>query len=85
MLDFRFRVPYGVNNSNKGSGVLPELHSKPYPKIIRFDLQRRVALFAPGIEVPLVPFMGIMAVSRQRRWQTRGRPGYTAATWISTG
>ena len=62
MLDFKFRVPYGVNNSNKGFGVLPGLHAKPYPKIIRFDLQRRVALFAPGIEVPLAPFMGIMAV-----------------------
>src|SRR5258706_1296907 len=62
MLDFEFRVPYGVNNSNKGGGVLPDLHAKPYPKIIRFDLKRRVALFAPGIEVPLVPFMGIMAV-----------------------
>ena len=62
VLDFDFRVPYGVNNSNKGSGVLPDLHAKPYPKIIRFDLQRRMALFAPGIEVPLVPFMGIMTV-----------------------
>ncbi|HXD52982.1 MAG TPA: acetamidase/formamidase family protein [Burkholderiales bacterium] len=60
--DLKFRVPYGVNNSNKGTGVLPDIHSKVYPKIIRFDLQRRVALFAPGIEVPLVPFMGIMAV-----------------------
>jgi len=38
------------------------VHEKPYPKVIRFDLARRVALFAPGIEVPLVPFMGIMAV-----------------------
>jgi acetamidase/formamidase len=62
ILDLKFRVPYGVNNSNKGSGVLPDLHGKPYPKIIKFDLQRRVALFAPGIEIPLVPFMGIMAV-----------------------
>src|SRR5256885_10789705 len=62
MLDFEFRVPYGVNNSNKGTGVLPDVHEKPYPKVIRFDLARRVALFAPGIEVPLVPFMGIMAV-----------------------
>lgn len=60
--DLKFRVPYGVNNSNKGTGVLPQIHAKPYPKIIRFDLQRRVALFAPGIEVPLVPFMGIMTV-----------------------
>jgi acetamidase/formamidase len=62
MIDFLFRVPYGVNNSNKGTGVLPDMHAKPYPKVIRFDLQRRVALFAPGIEVPLAPFMGILAV-----------------------
>jgi acetamidase/formamidase len=62
MVDFRFRVPYGVNNSGKGAGVVPDLHGAPYPKIIRLDTQRRVALFAPGIEVPLVPFMGIMAV-----------------------
>lgn len=62
ILDLQFRVPYGVNNSNRGTGVLPDLHEKPYPKVIKFDLQRRVALFAPGIEVPLAPFMGIMAV-----------------------
>ena len=60
--DIDFRVPYGVNNSGKGSGVLPGIHGKPYPKIIKFDLARRVALFAPGIEVPLRPFMGIMTV-----------------------
>ena len=35
MRDFKFRVPYGVNNSGKGSGVLPEIHTKPYPKIGR--------------------------------------------------
>jgi len=62
MIDFRFRVPYGVNNSNKGVGVVPDVHGAPYPKVIRLDTQRRVALFAPGIEVPLVPFMGIMAL-----------------------
>jgi len=62
IVDLEFRVPYGVNNSGKGTGVLPDLHAKPYPKVVRFDLQRRVALFAPGIEVPLSPFMGIMAV-----------------------
>jgi acetamidase/formamidase len=62
MIDFEFRVPYGVNNSNKGTGVLPDVHAKPYPKVIRLDTSRRVALFAPGIEIPLAPFMGIMAV-----------------------
>jgi acetamidase/formamidase len=62
ILDLKFRVPYGVNNSSKGTGVLPAVHAQPYPKIIRLDLQRRVALFAPGIEIPLAPFMGIMTV-----------------------
>jgi acetamidase/formamidase len=63
ILHIDFRLPYGVNNSNKGSGALPGLHSKPSPKVIPFDLDRRVALFAPGIEVPLNPFMGIMIVT----------------------
>jgi acetamidase/formamidase len=61
--DIDFRVPYGVNNSGKGSGVLPDVNSAAYPKIIKLDLQRQVALFAPGIEIPLVPFMGIMTVA----------------------
>jgi acetamidase/formamidase len=62
IIDLKFRVPYGVNNSNKGGGVLPEVHEKAYPKIIRFDLKRNVALFSPGVEIPLAPFMGIMAL-----------------------
>src|SRR6185436_18315026 len=41
--DVRFRVPYGVNASNKGTGVLPELLAEPVFSIIRFDLERRVA------------------------------------------
>jgi len=63
VVDFAFRVPYGVNNSNKGTGVLPDLHAKPYPKIIKLDYLRNVALFAPRIEIPLNPFMGIMTVT----------------------
>jgi acetamidase/formamidase len=72
--DIDFRVPYGVNNSNKGSGVLPGIHGKPYPKIIKFDLARRVALFAPGIEIPLQPFMGIMIVAPPEQKLASTRP-----------
>ncbi|HWI13597.1 MAG TPA: acetamidase/formamidase family protein [Burkholderiales bacterium] len=75
IVDLRFRVPYGVNNSGKGSGVVPELHTAPYPKVIRFDLQRRVALFAPGVEVPLAPFMGIMAVQPPQGLANTRPPG----------
>jgi acetamidase/formamidase len=72
--DIDFRVPYGVNNSGKGTGVLPDVHTAAYPKIIKFDLQRRVALFAPGIEVPLVPFLGIMIVAPPEEKLASTRP-----------
>jgi acetamidase/formamidase len=63
VLDIKFRVPYGVNNTGPGKGVLPKLLKEPTAKLIRIDLERRVALFSDDIEIPLNPFMGIMAVS----------------------
>jgi acetamidase/formamidase len=63
VLDIQFRVPYGVNNTGPGKGVLPNFLKAQSVKFIRLDLKRRVALFAPDIEIPLNPFMGIMAVS----------------------
>jgi acetamidase/formamidase len=61
--DIEFRVPYGVNSTGRGAGVLPDLLEKPTPRTIALDLDRGVALFAPGIDLPLSPFMGIMAVA----------------------
>jgi acetamidase/formamidase len=63
VLDLQFRVPYGVNNTGPGSGVLPDLVATPSPRIIKTDLQRKVALLPGGIELPLSPFLGIMAVA----------------------
>ena len=63
VIDIQFRVPYGVNSTGKGTGVLPDLMTEPVSRIIHLDLKRRVALFSSGIEVPLAPFMGIMAVA----------------------
>jgi acetamidase/formamidase len=63
VLDLQLRVPYGVNNTGPGSGVLPDLVPTPSPRVIRTDPQRKVALLPGGIEVPLSPFLGIMAVA----------------------
>jgi acetamidase/formamidase len=63
VLDIKFRVPYGINNTGPGKGVLPHLLKEPAAKLIRIDLERRVALFSADIEIPLNPFMGIMAVA----------------------
>jgi acetamidase/formamidase len=66
VLDIQFRVPYGVNNTGPGKGVLPHLLQQATAKLIRIDLERRVALFSEDIEIPLNPFMGIMAVAPPR-------------------
>ena len=63
VLDVEFRVPYGINATGPGRGAAPDLLSRPAQKIIRLDLARNVALFSPAIEVPLAPFMGIVAVA----------------------
>src|SRR5262245_57725413 len=63
VLDLELRVPYGVNNTGPGSGVLPDLVPTPSPRIIKTDPQRNVALLPGGIELPLSPFLGIMAVA----------------------
>jgi acetamidase/formamidase len=75
ILALEHRVPYGVNNSNRGTGVLPDLLPGPAAKVIKFDLQRNVALFSSEIEVPLSPFMGVMAVAPSREaWMISSRP-----------
>jgi acetamidase/formamidase len=56
------RVPYGVNAVGKG-GVLPGLLPDSDPKTIKLDLARGVAKFSADVEIPLVPFLGIMAVA----------------------
>jgi acetamidase/formamidase len=63
VLDVEFRVPYGINMTGPGRGAAPDLLAQPVQKIIRLDLARNVALFSSEIEVPLAPFMGIVAVA----------------------
>lgn len=63
VLDIELRTPYGTNLTRPGLGVLPDLLPEPTVRVIPFDEDRTTALFADGINVPLEPFMGIMAVS----------------------
>lgn len=56
-------VPYAYNSFRGTSGFLPEDFPHSASKLIPLDLTRRVAKFAPGIEIPLRPFFGSMGVA----------------------
>jgi len=74
VLDVAIRVPYGVNATGPGRGAVPDLLAQAAQKVIKLDLQRGVALFSKEVEVPLAPFMGIVAVApppEQKRVSTK--------------
>jgi acetamidase/formamidase len=63
MLDVELRVPYGINATGPESGVSHGLAHEPVQRVIRIDAARGVALFSDTVEVPVRPFMGIVAVA----------------------
>jgi acetamidase/formamidase len=57
-------TPYAYNAFSPQRGVLPPTDfDKPHSKIIPLDMNRMVANFGPGIEIPLHPFFGSMGVA----------------------
>jgi acetamidase/formamidase len=56
------RIPYGTTGRTPGRGLKQVEGERRPPKVIVMDLERDVALFAPGVEVPLGPFMGVMGL-----------------------
>jgi acetamidase/formamidase len=82
---------YALNVFSPGHGVLSERYPYQRARIVPLDLARNVALFAPGIEVPLAPFFGSIGVAPP---QTAGRigsrpPGYHGGNldnkWLVAG
>jgi acetamidase/formamidase len=53
-------IPYAYNGFAPGRGFLPDDYPYGRIKIIPLDAKRRVAHFAPGIDIPLHPFFGSM-------------------------
>lgn len=76
ILDITTRVPWGANNTSPRGGVFstsypgyregdPALDMEPMRHVIRTGAagDRQVAFVSDDIQVPLAPFMGIMAVA----------------------
>jgi acetamidase/formamidase len=62
ILDVRPRIPYGTVSTMPGKGGIPDLVPRPFGQVVRYDFKRDVAIYEPGVEVPLKPFMGVMAL-----------------------
>ncbi len=56
-------IPYAYNGFGVGRGFLPEDFGYAKMKIIPLDARKKVAHFAPGIDVPLHPFFGSIGVA----------------------
>ncbi|MCX6955263.1 MAG: acetamidase/formamidase family protein [Verrucomicrobia bacterium] len=62
ILDVRPRIPYGFVSTSPGRGGIPDLVPRPFAQIVKLDTKRDVAIYEEGVEVPLRPFMGVMAL-----------------------
>lgn len=87
ILDIETRVPWGVNNTSPTGGVFSNSYPGAHPDDAPLDMEparhlirtgmdgdREVAFFADGIQVPLAPFFGILAVAPD---PVVGQPGVT--------
>jgi len=63
ILDIKLRSNYGVNSVWPKGGALPEAVTTPESFVYRYNLKKQTASFKEGIEIPIRPFMGVMAVS----------------------
>jgi acetamidase/formamidase len=81
ILDVRLDVPYAYNTFRPGAGFLPEDFPYARMRVIPLDLSRKVARFAPGVEIPLRPFFGSMGVAPP---EVNGRIN-SAPPWMHAG
>jgi len=77
----RLGLPYAINLFLPGLGVLPEDFPYSHRKLVPLNKKRMVALFAPGVEIPIRPFFGSMGVAPPR---DLGRINSTPP-WIHAG
>jgi acetamidase/formamidase len=63
ILDSHARVPYGVNKTGPGSGVLPNLLKEPSTKVMKLDLDKMLAEVAQDVHIPIDAFQGIMCTA----------------------
>ncbi|MCW2879139.1 MAG: hypothetical protein JWQ95_3239 [Sphaerisporangium sp.] len=63
VLESHARVPYGVNRTGPGTGVLPGLLKEMSTKVIELDLDKQLAKLTDEVHVPIDAFQGIMCTA----------------------
>ncbi len=63
ILDMTFPAPFGVNSVWPGGGGIPDEVKTRETFVYRYDMKRKTASLKEGIDIPLQPFMGVMALS----------------------
>ncbi|NID12752.1 acetamidase/formamidase family protein [Fibrivirga algicola] len=63
ILDLTLPADFGVNSVWPGGGGIPDLVKQRETFVYRYDAKRRTGTFIDGVEIPLKPFMGVMALS----------------------
>ncbi len=61
--DILIRSNYGVNSVWPGGGAIPDDVKTSEAFVYRYDKKKKFASFKEGIEIPLKPFFGVMALS----------------------
>jgi acetamidase/formamidase len=78
ILEVTPRIPYGATSGSPGGGTLPDLVPRPFTKVTMLDLKRKTGVFDAKVEVPLGPFMGVMATcppDSEGPFRSSGPPG----------
>ena len=63
VLDLTLPADFGVNSVWPGGGGIPDAVKQRETFVYRYDAKRRTGTFVDGVEIPLRPFMGVMALS----------------------
>ncbi len=92
ILDVTPRIPYGTVGGSPGGGALPDVTPRPFTHVVPLDLKRNAGVFDDKVEVPLAPFMGVMAVcpaDSEGPFRRSGPPGAFGGNldckWLSAG
>jgi acetamidase/formamidase len=63
ILSVAVRLPIAGQGFRPGRGILPDEFSVPQDRALWIDLKKQTVEYAPGVNVPVKPFWGVIAVA----------------------